>query len=903
MASKKSGKKSSAEELKEAEEFLKKIRNSTSSLEDEIKDLSDVYKDMADVLQNAVDNADKFGKEWSEVEDISKALLRNLKSVGDSSYKQTGLQGKLNQLLHKAKSLEADRTKAQDYINQSKKAEIDATKKLNGLEKNLLKAEESKNEQAIQALKTKIDAAKIAIDAAKRNQDDYENEKNKVEQAEEYLKTQEEILNGLKKQEDVLNRANDVAKEMGINVKEMADEIAAPFQKALDLVKQLPGGNFLYKAFGLDSIMDKVKDTVYKSFTASLAAAGEGSKSFFTVLKAGFKAAIAGARVFLKAIAPILIPLIAIATTLAAIKKAFDIDQEITNMARNLGLTKKETLGIYKDLNNMAITTKVIGANTKELIKEYEVLAKAFGVSKLANEEMAETQVYLTKQLGMSSDEAANFQKMSMGTGRTAYQNLAVIKAGVESMTDGLMSYKEVAHDIAKSSKAVQAAYKGNIVALTKAVITAKKFGMTLDEAKKSADSILDIESSVESEMKANVLTGKHMNLNAARQLAIQGKSAEAVEEMMNQAGGYDELMSLAPYKQKAIADAMGMSVDEMIKAAEHQKNLNTMAEELGITLDKNGKMSEDDMKRALASNNAEAKKLAIQQQQASVQEKLAALADKMFAIFGAIATILMPIVSAIEWMITGISDGIVVALKSVKSLWDAIYPIVVGIGAAIGVMLLPSLWSAVSAMTIMAVEQLPAIYSGIVKWGASMLPVVVSMAKAAIAAITTASAMSLGLGIAAVIVGIAAAAAAFNSQKDQAKNVQDAMIDPKGGLVVSGPKGTYQLDSNDSVIAGTELDSSQKTTSGVTNQEDTTGLNTLGDLVSTMINPFSALVPGGNNVDNKEVVSLLKELIAKIDQPIKINIGGKVIEELESQASMRRSYNTKIDGAYGVNG
>jgi hypothetical protein len=105
--------------------------------------------------------------------------------------------------------------------------------------------------------------------------------------------------------------------------------------------------------------------------------------------------------------------------------------------------------------------------------------------------------------------------------------------------------------------------------------------------------------------------------------------------------------------------------------------------------------------------------------------------------------------------------------------------------------------------------------------------------------------------------------------------SVNDAMIDPSGGLVVSGPKGSYQLDSNDSIIAGTNL---QPTTGDTSNA-------------------------GVASSGNSEVISLLKQLIAKIDQPIKINIGGRVIEELESQASMRRSYNTKIDGAYGVNG
>jgi hypothetical protein len=118
-------------------------------------------------------------------------------------------------------------------------------------------------------------------------------------------------------------------------------------------------------------------------------------------------------------------------------------------------------------------------------------LAKSMGVSQIANKEMAETQVYLKNQIGMSADEASSFQKMSMAGGKSAEQNLAVIQAGVEGMTGGLMNYKDVAKDIATSSKGVQAAYKGNIAALTKAVVTAKKFGMTLDQTKKSADSIL----------------------------------------------------------------------------------------------------------------------------------------------------------------------------------------------------------------------------------------------------------------------------------------------------------------------------------------------------------------------------------------------------------------------------
>ena len=43
---------------------------------------------------------------------------------------------------------------------------------------------------------------------------------------------------------------------------------------------------------------------------------------------------------------------------------------------------------------------------------------------------------------------------------------------------------------------------------------------------------------------------------------------------------------------------------------------------------------------------------------------------------------------------------------------------------------------------------------------------------------------------------------------------VKDGMIGPDGGLIVSGPKGTYSLDANDSVIAGTNLNKPTQSTS-----------------------------------------------------------------------------------------
>ena len=848
---------------------------STKDLSKSISEVGNAYKDMADVLQKAVGSAKIFGDEWGDIEDISKSMIDNLGSIGDAMYKQVDFSKQEALIAAKRAKLGDERKKREEESTKYIDKELKASKKLKELQENYndlineayTVGKKSSSEEE-KALKSRLDAVAANLKELQLKKDISHAAETALQVEEDRLSNQNDIIAALKAQSDVLDKAHHKAEEMGVSISGMADEIMAPFEKAKSFLEEMPGGELISKAFGLDGIMDKVKTNVTQSFAKSLAETG-------SVGKASFSALSAGARTFMVSLGPILIPLLAIAAAAAAIKMALDMDQEVSDMAKGLGTSREEAEHVHHELLDIAANTKVVGANTKALGEAYMELAKSMGVSQIANKEMAETQVYLKNQIGMSADEASSFQKMSMAGGKSAEQNLAVIQAGVEGMTGGLMNYKEVAKDIGTSSKAVQASYKGNIAALTKAVVTAKKFGMTLDQTKKSADSILDVESSLEAEMKANVLTGKNMNLNAARELALKGDTAGAMEEMMNQAGGYDELMEMAPYQQKAVAEAMGMTVDEMIGAAEHQKNLNTMADELGITLDENGKMSEEDMQRAMESNNEEAKKLALQQQQASAQEKMSAMGDKLMTIFQKLAAPIMemlePLMNLVDFIFPAISAAISIAFFPLKIVfktigliidaWDYIFGVLGRLGSMINESLGDPIGKVVGFITGIG-EGISNFFGGIfdkIKNGIkNLLP-----------------------GWAIKLLGMDGGDAEKKAErekkltgKESTEKVHDAHIAPDGGLLVSGGKGTYQLDEKDSVIAGTNL-------------EGTPGGGST-----------SAAAPASGNA---EVVALLKELIKKVDQPVNINIGGRVVQELDRMITMNKTYNTKGDNTYGA--
>jgi hypothetical protein len=65
-----------------------------------------------------------------------------------------------------------------------------------------------------------------------------------------------------------------------------------------------------------------------------------------------------------------------------------------------------------------------------------------------------------------------------------------------------------------------------------------------------------------------------------------------------------------------------------------------------------------------------------------------------------------------------------------------------------------------------------------------------------------------------AALAGLAIAGTIGAAIYSSAKSVDDAQISPDGGLMVSGKKGTYSLDPNDTVVAGTNLGGSPSSSS-----------------------------------------------------------------------------------------
>ena len=166
--------------------------------------------------------------------------------------------------------------------------------------------------------------------------------------------------------------------------------------------------------------------------------------------------------------------------------------------------------------------------------------------------------------------------------------------------------------------------------------------------------------------------------------------------------------------------------------------------------------------------------------QSQSVQEKFNAAIEKLKDIFIGIAGPVLKIVSPLVDLVTSVLPAINLLLSPLIAGFDLI-------GKAVGSMV----------QGLRDAKPLALALAGITA---------ILARRAIIAAIGNIFSASAKLGLPGLVLGGIATAGLFALVAKGATSVKDGMISPDGGLIVSGQKGTYSLDRNDTVIAGTGL-------------------------------------------------------------------------------------------------
>ena len=495
------------------------------------------------------------------------------------------------------------------------------------------------------------------------------------------------------------------------------------------------------------------------------------------------------------------------------VKTVMEVDKASGEFAKNNGISYQNALAIRGEMNEIARSSNDVVVSSKALMETQGTLNKFFGQSTKFTGKLAEDMTSIAKRTGLSEEAQGVFALEAMKTGKGAkdiLQNQTLTVMEMNKQKGLQMSVKQVQEAISKTSNAVFMTFKGSTEELTKQVMSVKALGANMEQVEGIASSLLDFESSIQSELEAELLLGKQINLEKAREAALRGDMGKVAEEVMKNDAIMNAFATDNVIQQEAAAKALGMNREQLAGMIKEQEKLEAVRaagfDSMNDAQKEYNKMRADGLSKEAAAAAIGDDNLAAQLESVSaaekfegtmarIQELFVALAEPILAIVTPIADIMVPALNFVSDILTGIKDMISAIFDPTKSLSETFQemgPVVSFIaagltaaGVAITAQMVPGLIRAAAA----ALTALPALISG------------------AIAAVTSASAATLGIGAIAIAAGIAAVIASMSSATSQAQSkMNDGMIGPDGGMIVSGPKGSIQLNKEDSIIAGTDL-------------------------------------------------------------------------------------------------
>jgi hypothetical protein len=172
------------------------------------------------------------------------------------------------------------------------------------------------------------------------------------------------------------------------------------------------------------------------------------------------------------------------------------------------------------------------------------------------------------------------------------------------------VSQGQILKDVATTSDSIKLSLGNNPAMIAKAASAARRLGLELKDVDQIASSLMNFEDSISAELEAELLTGKQLNLEKARELALKNDLAGLGDEIFKNSVDINEFGKMNRIQQESYAKALGLTKDQLARIA-YQKAI-----EKGMT---------DEQAAAAAGVNAEEmKRVAIQENFAKALEKIA---------------------------------------------------------------------------------------------------------------------------------------------------------------------------------------------------------------------------------------------------------------------------------------
>lgn len=271
------------------------------------------------------------------------------------------------------------------------------------------------------------------------------------------------------------------------------------------------------------------------------------------------------------------------------IKKAHDFYDVINDTRKELGLTLKDSISMLGTMSGAIFSLEGLtsGIGIKESAEAYKALVKETGNLDEANKKNVIYAGKLMSLYGLSADEAAKLTRMTKIMGSYNLDNAKAL-AKANNVPIG-----EMMKDVVQNTETFAKWGKKGGDNIFKASVIAKKLGIELQTVAQIADSMLmDPTGSIEQEMETSVLLGKQLDLMGIRQKMYAGDMEGATKDLINQLGGIEEFNNMDIYQKQAVADLLGVQVDQVQKLMDGSDKVNTTTGKIWGFWDKMGEVA-----------------------------------------------------------------------------------------------------------------------------------------------------------------------------------------------------------------------------------------------------------------------------------------------------------------------
>lgn len=377
-------------------------------------------------------------------------------------------------------------------------------------------------------------------------------------------------------------------------------DLAEESKKILDELKDTEAeiGGFAAKLFGLKKDINVIDEAILTKNKQGIQLEKDKAKSALRAIKANQDIAesINDQLGFLKtfkniskAINTVLManPLLAAAAIIVGVVSAvIKLNKALSETAKEFGVSRGEAALIESKLKLAQFNGLGLSLTAEETRQAFVAINNELGSINNTSVSLIRNIARGAAETGTTADEFTKVLSIIESVSTESRDELvnSLSSAADEVRRLGVQIPSAVFKDLASNTEFFAQFAKDGGDNILQAAIQARKLGLNLGDVANISENLLDFETSIEKQLEASVLLGRQINLDRARQLALSGDQEGLLQEIQKQVGGEAEFTRLNVVQRKALAESVGLNVEQLSRLVRNQATTATGDAVSGVT-------------------------------------------------------------------------------------------------------------------------------------------------------------------------------------------------------------------------------------------------------------------------------------------------------------------------------